>query len=315
MQSSWSLFPFFTNSSLSQACGGPNILNLILEYCEPSVKAFVTLWNVENQHMKPLSNTWLLRSYEPKEIRNQIIERFSHYLKFMQAVELNNRFGTELDIIRYEMNTTIEKAIKENEKLKHQAHKECFRACINTWISISTPGPYLPCRSNVDLTALTKLLASHPLDPKHVRDLLDLAVTMEFHIRKTVLWVKTLQGKFQWFFDNSDVACDWNNVTFEDKFVHHDIKDMFDLADLPFNVSPIYFFLVVYSSIQVSDDDDAKEKVRKCVQVWEYFNRWFLIASSTVENDIEPDDDDDDDDIDYGDELEESMSEEETSTT
>jgi hypothetical protein len=93
-------FPFFDNSRMALACGGPGVVQIILSYCEATVAAFLRLHHFEIQERKGPSASFELlypkkqesgQDQDPEAWRtnfeNRIYRQLSAYLDFMFAFE------------------------------------------------------------------------------------------------------------------------------------------------------------------------------------------------------------------------------------
>jgi hypothetical protein len=83
------VFPFFGNSSLVLACGGPHIGQIILSYCDAIVSAFVRLHQLETQERKkPLASIeLLLQRSSHTRCEDRFYQHLTTYIDWFYALE------------------------------------------------------------------------------------------------------------------------------------------------------------------------------------------------------------------------------------
>jgi hypothetical protein len=86
-----SLFPFFTGCSISEAVGGKPIIEIILEYCDPKVKAFIELHQFEmKEQTRPSLCLELLcgpTSSDLESFSYRVTQKVQAYVKFLNAAD------------------------------------------------------------------------------------------------------------------------------------------------------------------------------------------------------------------------------------
>jgi hypothetical protein len=142
-------FPFFANSAMMVACGGPEITNIILSYCEPIVVAFFKLHEFETQERCTSACSEALQNSSDFKTCVSVIQQRMHrhinaYFDFFSAMEANSIENDPdnpqfiLDMLADEVETLVHDRKCDNQeslqKCLNRNYQEQFRSIIKDWI-------------------------------------------------------------------------------------------------------------------------------------------------------------------------------------